>query len=1150
MEQDSNKESGQEPGVSSQVPTQPNESESQKAHPHASGDTIQTGGGAYVAGSVTSEGAFTMLGGTIKGDVHIDYHGHAPLLTTGPTSYLPFLRNTLFQPRPGEFDHLETLLLRSNAAQQPVRVGLVGVTGMGGIGKTQLAVEFAYRYQDRFPGGIFWMPATGRTFFDWQRQFAELALNANYLPADDDVSNPENEVRRARHFCRYLAGHTDSLLILDNVEDPTLVLSVLPGLAGKEPACAIIYTSRSTLTPPGIIPHSVGLLPEDAALRLLLETTRPKLLTEAIANLQNEETDAARFICQETGYLPLALVHLRGLLARDQRITLVRLAEVLKQRGALDVAKTQQGDAFPLFETFRLSWEKVSDEGTRRLFKLASYFPEATAIPLWLLGLAAGLGERAGIFEPLWEARLQLQELSLIEEFSEDQVQLHPLVRAFGQRLLTEEGDKGKVLLEEAGARLVSEFENLNQLERRAQREGYWGCLKQVRTTRKYTEALGVDNREWLVLLERWMDREGELPGNARLWPNLIPGLFYQQFYNRSVEEGYAFSGVGEAPMRWLRQIEKAGAEDQSQLKIFTSYPGRILGVAFSPDGSKIFAGSEDGTIQSRETETGNVLTEFHIFQENQPEGIDEIYYLILSEVVFSFDGTRVLTRYRRGIGQTARLWETESGKLLAVLSEHRGDVESIAFSADGKQVFSGSDDKTAQLSEIPSGKLLVTFKGHGGGVMSVAFSPNGRQVLSGSSDKTVRLWEMIGKDKRKKEPELFSRLSDEVTSMLFSPNGSRLLTSSSNRRTVRLWETESGKPLVALSGDRGSVISMAFSPDGTRVLTGSDDRAKTARLWETESGKLLVMLPDHRDSVKIVAFSSDGTRLLTGTNSETRVWETASGKPLGGGYFPSELRIRSMLFSPDGTRVLTGHDHGTARLWETASGKLLAELEAHGWYDVTGVAFSPDGTKIFTGTYSTAWVWETASGKMLAQLQAYTTDNSGLYGDYDIATMEIAAFSPDGTRLLTGSTDGTVRLWGVESGMLLAELWSPFFSKWQTHTGYTVEIEHVTFSPDGRLAISCSQDGQVLFWQVSKAEVSRRGFHLEPSSGETGKDLGIQSDDPKIAEKRSRLLGVYVTSYSVGAVHWQNSTHVLLADKGGSRFRPHFYRLKLEGAW
>ncbi len=597
-----------------------------------------------------------------------------------PTNYIPFPRNPLFQPRPGEFEHLETLLFGLDTEQQPARLGLFGVVGMGGVGKTQLGVELAYRCldQQRYPDGTFWMPATGTSIFEWQHQFAELAFNSDYLPLDDDPSSSENEARRARHFCRYLATHKDALLILDNVEDPNLVTSVLPALAGIEVTCPILYTSRSQFDPPGVITYPVKELPADGALRLLLETTRPALLTEILAGSMSAEAQAARTICHDIGNLPLALVHLRGLLVRDRQLTLVRLAEVLKQRGALELAKAQQGDAAPLFATFRLSWEKIGDESAQSVFKLASYFPEAAPIPLWLLGLASGLGEQSDIFEPLGEACVYLQELSLLEELSGDQVRLHPLVREFGRRLVAEENEKGKAYLEAAAERLTSEFEDLHRLEQRAQRNDYWGCLEQVRAARDYVELLTIDQAERLARIERWLDRESYLFRNKQWWPRTLPGLFFQQLYNRSVEEEHPLT-VHEAPTQWLRQMGEVGAEDRSLLRIFAGHSDSVNSVAFSPDGKLVLTGSDDWTT---------------------------------------------------------RLWETGSGKQVGTFVGNYwpSGHTSAAFSPDGKLVLIGSGDGTTRLCETESGKQVGTFevKGNLSSVNSVAFSPDGKLVLTG----------------------------------------------------------------------------------------------------------------------------------------------------------------------------------------------------------------------------------------------------------------------------------------------------------------------------------------------------------------------------------------------------------------------------------
>ncbi len=609
-----------------------------------------------------------------------------------PNTYIPFPRNPLFQPRPGEFEHLDALLFGNSTDQAPVRLGLVGVVGMGGVGKTQLAVELAYRCldQQRFLAGTFWMPATGTSVFEWQRQFAELALNTDYLPSDDDPSSPDNEARRARHFCRYLATHNDALLILDNVEDPNLVTYVLPALAGIQVACPILYTSRSQYVPTGVSTYSVTELPEEGSLRLLLETTRPMLLAEILAGSMSPEAQAARKVCHDVGYLPLAIVQLLSLLNRDHHVTLVRLAEVLKQRGALEIAQMRQGETAPLFATFRLSWEKVDNEHSRTLFKLASYFPEATPIPLWLLGLASGLGEQGDIFDPLGDACVHLQELSLLEELSGGQVRLHPLVREFGRRLVAEDNDKGKAFLAAAAERVVSAFEDLKSLEHRALVKGYWECLEHVRAARDYVELLGTVRESRLARIERWLDRESYLFRDQQWWPETLPELFYQQLYNRSVEEAHTLTRTG-APMPWLCQVKEVGAEDRALLRMFSGHTGSVSSVAFSPDGKLMLTGSWDCT---------------------------------------------------------ARLWETSSGRQVGVFECHTGSVNCVAFSPDGKLVLTGSGDKTARLWETSSGRQVGVLEGHTGSVSSVAFSPDGKLSITCDQHGRIYFWQANGVDK------------------------------------------------------------------------------------------------------------------------------------------------------------------------------------------------------------------------------------------------------------------------------------------------------------------------------------------------------------------------------------------------------------------
>jgi tetratricopeptide (TPR) repeat protein/roadblock/LC7 domain-containing protein len=171
-------------------------------------------------------------------------------------------------------------------------------------------------------------------------------------------------------------------------------------------------------------------------------------------------------------------------------------------------------------------------------------------------------------------------------------------------------------------------------------------------------------------------------------------------------------------------------------------------------------------------------------------------------------------------------------------LEGHQGEVYSVNFSPNGKQLATHGEDGTARLWDL-SGKQLAELKGHQGGVTSVNFSPDGKQLATHGEDGTARLWDLSGKQLAELKGHQGS-----VTSVIFSPDGKQLATSGEDG-TARLWDL-SGKQLAELKGHQGSVTSVNFSPDGKQLATHGEDG--TARLWDL-SGKQLAELKGHQGS-------------------------------------------------------------------------------------------------------------------------------------------------------------------------------------------------------------------------------------------------------------------------------------------------------------
>ena len=88
----------------------------------------------------------------------------------------------------------------------------------------------------------------------------------------------------------------------------------------------------------------------------------------------------------------------------------------------------------------------------------------------------------------------------------------------------------------------------------------------------------------------------------------------------------------------------------------------------------------------------------------------------------------------QRWSDKTVKVWDAQTGQELLTLKGHTGQVNSVAFSPDGKRLASAAADKTVKVWDAQTGQELLTFKGHTGGVSSVAFSPDGKRLASGSA--------------------------------------------------------------------------------------------------------------------------------------------------------------------------------------------------------------------------------------------------------------------------------------------------------------------------------------------------------------------------------------------------------------------------------
>jgi WD40 repeat protein/serine/threonine protein kinase len=527
-----------------------------------------------------------------------------------------------------------------------------------------------------------------------------------------------------------------------------------------------------------------------------------------------------------------------------------------------------------------------------------------------------------------------------------------------------------------------------------------------------------------------------------------------------------------------------------------------VNSVAFRPDGDQIAAACGDGTVKVWDLKTSKVVQTLRGHKS------------YVFSVAFRPPDGRYLAS--ASADRTVRVWDLTTGAKVFECGGHLGEFNgmayAVAFSPDGRHLFAGSEDGRAILWDAADGREVRRLpEKHENTAVSVAFSRDGRLLASGSWAGVLRIWEA----RTGRLLHAIAAHDHRISAVTFHPDGRSLATASFDR-TVKLWDAASGQPLRTLHGHVGLILGLAFSPDGRRLFSsGGED--KSVKIWDPLTGREILTLRGHTSSCQCVTFSPDGRRLASASVDRTiRIWDAT---PLSGGEGQESLTCKhdhevwSVAFSPDGRQLASASWDKTVRLWDARTGNLLRTLARPGSaFTIFRLAFSPDGERIAVAATSTertalVQVWDTPTGQEVFTIpdksmpffvtfdpkgrylvkegpgftvkvwDARTRHEVGILGRHERPIWGMA-FSPDGQRLASASSDGKVKVWAWDPTRLGKTQEPELKLSAGVSLGYG---ERVAFSPDGLRLVTGGEGQAVKIWDA------KTGQALETLRGHTG---------------------------------------------------------------
>lgn len=383
------------------------------------------------------------------------------------------------------------------------------------------------------------------------------------------------------------------------------------------------------------------------------------------------------------------------------------------------------------------------------------------------------------------------------------------------------------------------------------------------------------------------------------------------------------------------------------------------------------------------------------------------------------------------------------AGGVMPSLSYSKSGVNALVVWANGGLAASASDDCTLKLWDLRAGEELALLVEHQHPVLSLAVSPDRKYLLSGDAGGHLGIWDL----ERSVEPKEFMSTYIDY-SLPFSEANLHLRTSQRYQLKKEINET-----LILASGHRRPELSVT-DPEKhpAKVSVSPDEFQDLVKKWEAAKTfeSFVMLFGHHSDAVTLVSASPDDNDFISASHDGLRLWEAPSGVPYR--TYMSSGEIRSALLVPGQNLIAAAADE-VIKLWRTNVRPLSAMFfqlvsRAARWY--------------YRAKADKEFYVEMRLRDMLALHDMFGMATAGKLKGHAGKVLAMAV-SPDGRVLISGSTDGAINVWNLQSKELL-----------RTIPAHDAAVLALALTSDGGRLISASSNSTIGVWDWESGELVR----------------------------------------------------------------------------